>query len=645
MHSPMNDEYDNQQEHTVGASGDDDDSHINEHSSGSGSITHMIKSDTKSTRSSSSSSSSIPPPPPPPATTTMRALQHSNTDDDDNKYNDHHVNVEYYGNIMDTAAVEWEDYKSSPPKQHQQQQQQQQQQQHVNNTSPVITPNNNNNNCNNNNNNNCNNQEYIERQHIHHRAEQFWHHYDQCIILSLGAQLGVLIRRTSNYLWTSLNLVFTENSALAPDLPVNCLALFILGLLSSGEDALEVLRYDVLQNQNQHQNQNQQQNNRLPDERREIALDAFERRMLSSMSLVLFPAKREEVDALVTYRVDDDDDDYEDDDDDDHIEGRGEGDVTAETCYSYSTRIIASSGEGTEQIQHPRSSPSSQTAAATSALSVSSPTSSPTSLFGGPRRRCRQSVARRKRAQREWTTRIRDGSDYGRRQLEQTSTSTSTTNMSNNRSSPPSSQQSPQHYSQQPSSLSHSVLVETGAPIENMTNLEHFTWQTEQTALTIAEGWDVGTTPEAMKEDLMLGLRVGFCGALSTFSSWNEDMVNLLRKGYVDHALVGYMLGITLPMVAYRIGQHVAISIFLHRARSKIMRDERRTGGYGLRIHRSEDADDDDDSHYFDSGSGSDRRIVKEDVTEVCLCLYSYLYICSGGNHVSSFSNLVVGCL
>jgi fluoride ion exporter CrcB/FEX len=104
--------------------------------------------------------------------------------------------------------------------------------------------------------------------------------------------------------------------------------------------------------------------------------------------------------------------------------------------------------------------------------------------------------------------------------------------------------------------------------------------------VNLADGWDVGTTPSAMSDDLMLGLRDGFCGAVSSFSSWNSAMVNLLRGGQVGEALVGYVLGLQLPIVAYRFGQHIAVYIFIMRTRRETRVDERR--GYGIRVSQNE---------------------------------------------------------
>lgn len=105
--------------------------------------------------------------------------------------------------------------------------------------------------------------------------------------------------------------------------------------------------------------------------------------------------------------------------------------------------------------------------------------------------------------------------------------------------------------------------------------------------VNLADGWDAHTTPEAMSDDIILGLRAGFCGALSSFSSWNSAMVNMMREGRIGEAIIGYMLGLQLPIIAYRFGQHVAVYIFVWRCRFEKRRDERR--GYGIRVAMNED--------------------------------------------------------
>jgi fluoride ion exporter CrcB/FEX len=111
--------------------------------------------------------------------------------------------------------------------------------------------------------------------------------------------------------------------------------------------------------------------------------------------------------------------------------------------------------------------------------------------------------------------------------------------------------------------------------------------------INLAEGWDVGTSPQEKSEDLCLGLRDGLCGALSSFSSWMSSMANLFRTGDIGQAFVGLILGIQLPLIAYRSGQYVSVYIFVWRCRREKRRDERR--GYGLRLQTDEEGSVDDD--------------------------------------------------
>ena len=68
----------------------------------------------------------------------------------------------------------------------------------------------------------------------------------------------------------------------------------------------------------------------------------------------------------------------------------------------------------------------------------------------------------------------------------------------------------------------------------------------------LLDGWNVDTSPDKMKGILLLGLRVGFCGALSTFSSLNASVIRLLREGALGEALVTIILTIELGIVSYR---------------------------------------------------------------------------------------------
>ena len=129
--------------------------------------------------------------------------------------------------------------------------------------------------------------------------------------------------------------------------------------------------------------------------------------------------------------------------------------------------------------------------------------------------------------------------------------------------------------------------------------------------VNLADGWDTGTTPEAMSDDLMLGLRDGFCGALSSFSSWNSAMISLMRNGNIGGAFVGYMLGLQLPIIAYRFGQHVAVYIFVWRTRRETRIDERR--GYGIRVS----IDEESERYVREQGSDGDDSDDEKKETEL----------------------------
>jgi fluoride ion exporter CrcB/FEX len=130
--------------------------------------------------------------------------------------------------------------------------------------------------------------------------------------------------------------------------------------------------------------------------------------------------------------------------------------------------------------------------------------------------------------------------------------------------------------------------------------------------VSLAEGWDVGTTAQAMSDDLLLGLRDGFCGALSTFSSWSSSMVNLLRNGQVSDAVVGYVIGIQLPIVAYRFGQNMAVYLFIWRSRRETRKDERR-GGYGIRLPQDDDEEDEEHSQNNNNNTSTDSTSLPQE--------------------------------
>lgn len=107
---------------------------------------------------------------------------------------------------------------------------------------------------------------------------------------------------------------------------------------------------------------------------------------------------------------------------------------------------------------------------------------------------------------------------------------------------------------EQPVNTQHNSQARTSNILSNDFGIGDMNMATLQRlyGLNISEGWDIGTSAEEMKHQILLGLRVGFCGAVSTWSSWNSAMISLLQRGKIGEALVGYALGIQLGVVCYR---------------------------------------------------------------------------------------------
>ena len=129
------------------------------------------------------------------------------------------------------------------------------------------------------------------------------------------------------------------------------------------------------------------------------------------------------------------------------------------------------------------------------------------------------------------------------------------------------------------------------------------------------DGWKGGTSPEQMKHIILLGLRIGFCGALSTFSSLNASVIRLLKKGSIGEAFFGYAVSIQLGIVSYRFGQNLAVYIFVFRCRREAKRDERR--GYGLRLHNADSEDTEDEQNDIPSVPRSTARVRRRYIPSV----------------------------
>ena len=476
-------------------------------------------------------------------------------------------------------------------------------------------------------------------------VQKFWTAYDEILILSLFTQVGTLCRLGAAYGFRYFDSVFHSDSALFTNLPLNCLSCFVMGLLCSGESLMQIiltrftpprLQYDLhreavqqlgdfqedemniyssdemdnksekmtefrrngLQQRgwrrrrqrqrrriirkeqeyqsptnrssslNRRQHQQLAQSPEIFDELREVQLLAWERRIRASVCLLLFPVKKEDVDIVENYF----DEGYQKERSRDFSERLDEEKVEEDSNDILSTikhtidekfAIPLSNGQATmggfddlvfeEEIEDSSRTPGIQMKNLSPPQSVS-PLKSPVTLGLNPNESS--------------DVYPEQGLSHARGNLHV----------------------SARHYGQ----LEGGNVVDNGAQdnphldqiISNMATgvSNKFSFMRR---VNIATGWDVGTSPEEKSEDLSLGLRDGFCGALSSFSSWISSMVNLFREGQIGMAFVGLTLGIQLPIVAYRFGQHVAVYIFVWRCRREKSQDERR-GGYGIQLHTSE---------------------------------------------------------
>jgi len=100
--------------------------------------------------------------------------------------------------------------------------------------------------------------------------------------------------------------------------------------------------------------------------------------------------------------------------------------------------------------------------------------------------------------------------------------------------------------------------------LQQVVNAEHTTVESlRKSALPILPG----VVSSAGLDALLLGVRTGFCGSLTTFSSWNQDMVELLVGGDWREAFAGYMIGLMLPLGALAIGRMAALYLYLIQTR------------------------------------------------------------------------------
>jgi fluoride ion exporter CrcB/FEX len=389
-------------------------------------------------------------------------------------------------------------------------------------------------------------------------VENFWKTYDDIIFISLFTQLGMVFRLAAASWFAFFDGTFSSDSALFVNLPLNCLGSFLMGFFCDGPSLMSTVETRFTPHSLQQEiqqdivasapiggspteglrNRRAQRQRLSPTqwttpkragdaELREVQLLALERRIRASPCLVLFPVKKEDVDVMDHYFATG----YRPDD---SIHDEEDGRLSLDPLVGSLEEVPPDSPLDETYAELPTLSPTNHNISRTS---NGSRTSTPRTRYGTPTHLNRETDA--PGVERDFDQIIQDVS----------------TNISTNIQ---------------------------GVSTNITTNISRIR------RVSLAEGWDANTTAKAMSDDLLLGLRDGFCGALSTFSSWSSSMVNLLRNGQVSDAVVGYVIGIQLPIVAYRFGQHVAVYLFIWRCRQETRKDERR--GYGIRLPQDDDS-------------------------------------------------------
>jgi fluoride ion exporter CrcB/FEX len=359
-------------------------------------------------------------------------------------------------------------------------------------------------------------------------VEQFWKYYDDIIILSIFTQFGIIFRLAAAGWFSYFDGTFRAGSALFVNLPLNSLSCFILGCMASGPDLMNIIetRFTPDFRQEEH-DESSQDEGREGNQRFSPRLERLRRR------------KRHRI-----YH---------------YHRKKGDSELRQVQILALERRIRASPSlllfpvakEEADLMEH--------------------------YFQRGYRYREREEEEELETAVGESETQEECQDDMMNEETKQLQLSRGIPNSDAIDYGTTNSRDIDQIIYDVSSSFAGHVQNEA----KNLTcNFQRLT------KVTLADGWDVGTTPEAMCEDLLLGLRDGFCGALSSFSSWNSSMVSLIREGNVQEALVGYLIGLQLPLVSYRFGQHVAVYIFVWRCRREVRSDERR--GYGIRLSQNE---------------------------------------------------------
>jgi fluoride ion exporter CrcB/FEX len=372
-------------------------------------------------------------------------------------------------------------------------------------------------------------EEHIMLQQI---VERFWKHYDQIVMISLGSILGILARVFASqfFQWTQGYTVFRPHSVLFSSLPLNCLSCFILGLLCSGEDAMNIILRTASPETHEH---------------RQVALDAYQRRILASTSIALFPAPKHQADVLIHYQDN---------------QNKGSDDESSGSSGLVSTR----GGISQDDVEVGDSD-------ATIRANNDSFSSSSPPLRQRRHRTTKYNTPEAKKVKQQHLQLTQEEYWDDEVQLEAKHEP-----IEKNGSKDQQENQNIDKNSINNSDTNDTFVDQISKNIAMLVKLK------------IAQGWDVGVTARAMQHDILVGLRVGLCGAISTFSSWNSTMVQFLRMGKFSEAFWGYLIGLELPIIAYRTGQYAAVYIFVAKCRRETVRETRHRQ-YGLRVQNEEE--------------------------------------------------------
>jgi fluoride ion exporter CrcB/FEX len=482
----------------------------------------------------------------------------------------------------------------------------------------------------------------------------FWRTFDDVVILSLFAIFGIVFRMLSAT-WFSLELafVFSEDSALSTNLPLNCLSCFLLGLLCSGRDAMGIVYSKVLGGANPYGSNGR---NIL-----DIGKGAY-RGVVDAGREGINRArgyKRHDVTSLPTIHTANIGFSNEETSEEVVSDHQSPSDsLHRRRSQHHSLAVLTASSSPRTRIHLPSSvyNNSNKNTTSPTELSPVSDTLARESIAGllgldedyriGARYNNEDEVrevqlralTRRiiaspslmlfpakkvdvdvmEHYQRSSSTELPVSPNNDTSQFEIGSLDDEEVPNSGQESGEPSGNITPSHQ-QSTNPRIDTIVSSTQQQTQGSNNtigedLDDMLQNISESLATlgrinVGDGWDVGTSAEDMKHDILLGLRCGLCGAISTFSSWNTAMVNLLRAGKIGEALIGYGLGIQLGIISYRFGQHLAVYFFVWRCRRETKRDERR--GYGLRI-RADTTDSDQSEETETAVDANTRRTALE---------------------------------